>query len=383
MATPNGTPGIRNDPSDGPDPNYTGSLPANQMVNTFKEHKRFKCEAAFDKSLPWFNDQTTSWSDHMRSVMTSLTKNPVSDRYAKLSLFQKMEPATFAVVSEDFAPFEGEMDTMNLKQYSELLGSVFQPATESKALKISFQEYKQSPNEHYESYCRKKHHLWKRAYANSARDYDDLFTSLTNGLDNKLARAEMRKYRKSDPPQVAHYIRELGHVQNELREKYMAGELSFPDLKGMESREAYRTMYALQNGQHTKVKSEPIHHLTEEVNALNFKPKGKCFECQQYGHYRVNCPRATTGLTTAKVNNVDPEEDEINAMHHRNFKGRNNYPQRNQNRFQKESSFKPVRRVIAHLVEDENGQVHTLDVNSDSEPSVPVDEDNDEIHFLA
>ena len=139
----------------------------------------------------------------------------------------------------------------------------------------------------------------------------------------------MRNYRKSEPPKVAHYIKELGHVQNSLREKYMAGELSYPDLQGMESRETYRHLYRQQLGQQTKIKTEPIHHLSKEVNALNLKPKGKCFECGQYGHFKANCMRATTGLTTAKVNQLEQDDDEINVMHNRGFKSKPKYPPRN------------------------------------------------------
>ena len=50
----------------------------------------------------------------------------------------------------------------------------------------------------------------------------------------------MKGFRNHEEPGIQPYIVELGHFQAELREHYLAGEISYADLKGMESRELVR-----------------------------------------------------------------------------------------------------------------------------------------------
>ena len=80
----------------------------------------------------------------MVTVTACLYMNPVSDSIAKMVLFKKMDTHTFLVITEDFAPYAADMVCLMFEDYSKLLGTVFQPVTESKTLKLTFFESRTS-----------------------------------------------------------------------------------------------------------------------------------------------------------------------------------------------------------------------------------------------
>ena len=336
---------------------------------------------------------------------------------AKNVLYRKMKPETFALISEELAPWAESLQGYSLGQYRDVLQALFKPPNESKALKMTYLERKQSSDEHYETYVHAKFRLWKRAHIETARDYDDLFTQITNGLYNKRARLYMRRYRKTNPPNVGDYLNELGYKQNELREKYMAGELAYAEIKGMESRDAYREMRKA-NITHTKVKSE-ICQITDGINALNGQKRNnsdlECWGCGQKGHMKAECPRTTSGLRTHGVSavsaadaqsvaesesdNDDAQPAEINQLFNRKktffvkkdksgptHKGR--FP-RNKSTFKKRTQ--PPHRVVAQIVEDEEGNINIIHVNEDAKEEAggqpredePEDDSDVAVHFLA
>ena len=180
-----------------------------------------------------------------------------------------------------------------------------------------------------------------------------------------------------------------------MREKYLAGELSYPEMKGMESRDAYR---AIHRAQQAKIKDEPVHHLTEDVNAMP-PPKGKkviCYDCGQEGHFRRNCPRTTSGLSTAGINRVeddleDDDEQEVNALYRqrghpadksRHPNEKRGYQQKRNVTFRQ--PYKRPGRIVAQLVENEEGQLDVIQVDSETEEAPQAQNDTDEaVHFLA
>ena len=372
-----------------PDPTYIGSHPANENVHLLRERKRLSYAANFEKSVPVYNEVTTAWSDHMVAVTACLYMNPVSDKIAKMVLFKKMDSQTFPVVSEGFAPYGEQAKDMNFMKYANLLGEVFQPASESKMLKLTFIECKQQPNEHYETYVRNKYRMWKRAYNEKSRDWDDLYINITNGLENRKARKYMKRFRKPEKdPDIKAYIIELGYYQAELREQYLAGEISYADLKGMESREFLRQNKAKA---FVKVKDEGVHTLDEGVHAMNIrsKPQLTCYGCGGHGHIRKNCPRETTGLQTSKLHQLDDNNDddkqEVLAVAGRTQPSVRRKPffPKTPDRFKKKQ---PYRRVVAQIAEGDDGQILAINVEKDFEedsPSTPPPAEDDVCHFLA
>ena len=243
--TGNGSGSSERPDHEAPDPTYKGTHPVNKNVHLLRERKRLNYAANFEKLVPVYDEDTSAWSDHMVVVTACLYMNPVSDKLAKMVLFKKLDSQTFPVVSEGFAPYGVKAKDLNFEKYADLLGNVFQPSSESETLELTFIECKQQPNEYYETYVRNKYRMWKHAYNEEAQDWDDLYISITNGLENKKARKFMKRFRRPEEPGIQPYIIELGHYQAELREQYLAGEISYTDLKGMESRELIRLAWRI------------------------------------------------------------------------------------------------------------------------------------------
>lgn len=411
----------RTDP-EGPDPTYIGTHRANRDVCAHRDRTRIGNKAAFERAVPEYDQSITPWHDHWEAFIGCLYAHPVSDRIAKNILYRRMKPETFGLISEEYAPWSDRLFDYNLTQYGEVLMKLFQPPNESKSLKMTYLERKQSPDEHYETYVHQKYKLWKRSHAENARDYDELFTQLTNGLYNKRARLYMRRYRTTCPPDIGDYLIELGHKQNELREKFMAGEISFVEIKGMESREAYRETRRAK----FRIKNE-VQHLSGEINSVgrNFRPNKsryadkECYACHQKGHIRSECPRAMSGLATNALSVVSEEDtqyysdDEYDSEcaaaapvcqlrpRQRSYSSRRpgtRTPPPSKNRFQKKVTFNKSayrnRRVVAEIVENDDGHFEILHLENggsdhDEDQDQPQHEGDDEdtsdeaVHFLA
>ena len=168
----------------------------------------------------------------------------------------------------------------------------------------------------------------------------------------------------------------------------------------MEAREAYRAPADKKAVSTPTVKSE-VHQLIDSINAMGHGALAKkitaqveCYGCGGKGHFRRDCPRATSGLTTNVVLDElddleDPEdlteEGQVNHLRQgRPF--RRNPPKKNGTRgYSKKVHFRGRRgpgRVVAQLVETEDGQLEIL--SADPEDEV-CDEDahTDAVHFLA
>ena len=199
----------------------------------------------------------------------------------------------------------------------------------------------------------------------------------------------MKRFRKPETnPDIKPYVVELGYYQAELREQYLAGEISYADLKGMESREFLRQNKAKA---FVKVKDEGVHTLDEGVHAMNIrsKPQLACYGCGGHGHIRKNCPRETTGLQTSKLHQLDANNDddkqEVLAVAGRTQPSVRRKPffPKTPDRFKKKQ---PYRRVVAQIAEGDDGQILAINVEKDFEedsPSTPPPAEDDVCHFLA
>jgi hypothetical protein len=353
------------------------------------------------------------WDDHWTNFKLKLYNNPVSDKYAKRELLSNMVMHSYQMASQDCDPEDESMRSKTLQEYEAILRDLFQPGAESDAMRMEYLERKQRPDEHHEQYVRDKYRLWKLAYAAGGRDWSDFFTTTTSGLFNPHARKHMRKYEVPVNPSLGPYAVALTQKGSELRRRYHEGELSYNDVIGMESHAHYRQVAAATAGR--RIKSE-VNAMSGDVCALghsnprrpwnakgnpNSQPQAgsnpaTCWACGSTGHMKRECPRAITGLSTNALESEDTSEDhpehedeeagEVSYLRQDFRKSNRGFqqpsrPRRTFGHGGRNGTSHPRGRIIANLVEDENGDIMTIFTNGND--TATEDRENAAVHFLA
>ena len=195
---------------------------------------------------------------------------------------------------------------MTFDQFAEHLRQVFEPEGESEQMRMEYRARYQQPGEQAELYFVDKYRMFCRGFAAGVRDYEMLFEDVIRGLTNILMRDILRNFRATYSDQgVEPFRQELIRATNQVRKKFVAGELTMAEAMGSETVTApnsYRKEVRTEMGGF-RIKNEPI-------NVLRASTDKPCYYCGGVGHFIAACPRRTSGLSPAAAAVQEDQDDE-------------------------------------------------------------------------
>ena len=306
-------------------------------------------ENNFGKIAPRFELGLENWELFFERFQNAANMYHVGNQHFKRVLYGNLSMEAFALACPNYAPDKAPYDVMSATEYASALQMLFEPAAETEACIIEYEQREQVSGEHPERYFRDKCRMFYRAFPTGQRDYRKLHRDATSGLINQEMKYQMRAFRPRNLEDVNEYLQELVHWSNVQRTRFLNGEISQSDVLGAEAHSTGISYRNYTSVPHLKIKNEVLSVEGHSVNAISGRNKSKyrstgndkCYYCQEPGHFQSECPRRKTGLApvTASVNHEDYEDGSDHAvapLHNTGFR-KTNSPRRKSS-----GNFRPI-----------------------------------------
>ena len=278
-------------------------------------------ENNFGKIAPKFELGLENWELFFERFQNAANMYNVGNQHFKRVLYGNLSMEAFALACPNYAPDKAPYLAMSATEYAAALQMLFEPAAETEACHIEYEQREQISGEHPERYFRDKCRMFYRAFPPGQRDFRKLHRDATSGLINQEMKYQMRAFRPRDVEDVNEYLQELVHWSNVQRTRFLNGEISQGDVLGAEAHSTGISYRNYTNVPHLKIKNEVMSVSGNAVNAIPRQSKSRnrsnstCYYCQEKGHYRTDCPRRKTGLDPVTALGAEEEEVEEEPEH--------------------------------------------------------------------
>jgi len=324
---------------------------------------------SFRKVCPKFFLGERTWSNFMDYFTENSLNYPnITPRVMKSILYCSMQGDAATLCSPDYNPRNPGFIEMNLVEYAKELGELFEPASETEQMKLEFEQRYQRSGEHPNLYYRDKKNLFTRAYSQGTQDWTYFYNKVISGLINQEMKNGLRLLTPDPVTDTEQFRKNLMKMATIVRRKYMDGEITEAEALGAE---AHASVVSYQRSRPMEVSLGKASIKQEAVYALSGKKgqgNGKCYHCHSKEHFIGQCPRRAAGLApTVQTVQTGFTSESINAAYtpkpvtgRKKFHWKNRNTQFNHGDNPGRGGKLVDRKIIAYLVEDENGD-HVLE----------------------
>ena len=281
-----------------------------------------KHEADFSKSAPTWYLGKQMWYVYMEDFYECGEKFMPRQCVAKSVLYSSIKGEAKQLIAPHMNPKLPKFKSMTIQNYSKQIQAVFEPVADAPRMRLMFLTRKQNRMEHACKYAQHKLYLFLSAYPQEYPPWSVYYEETLNGLQNNTLANEMRRFTPTPINNIPEFKANMERIIQAMQGSVLAGHMKPTELVGVE----------------LDVVINPVNHLNTEIpvmrnhtnavgEGINVIGNGNCFQCNEPGHLRRECPqRRRKTQSIQAINEVQEISGETDPDHSIEALGRRYIP---------------------------------------------------------